>query len=72
MVRVRTITRRWKNELIKKALRWEKCPNPDCNAPELNYPTYMINPKCPDCETTLLGAGLCILLADRISFHLEV
>jgi hypothetical protein len=61
----------WKDAVVITDLYWEDCTNPKCPNEEMHYPTYLVNPHCPDCQHILDGGELFQNQEDRIEFHLE-
>ena len=71
MVRVTIDKGFWQNGGTKVTLYHEKCPNINCKARPLSYPSYLVGPYCPECKADLIGAILADGHGKRIAYHLE-
>lgn len=70
MIVVKTRKDIWAEDGMERDLIWEKCSNLDCPNGELHYPTFMTEPKCPDCKTQLIGFKLKEDMNYRLDYYL--
>lgn len=71
MVKIRIDKGLWLKSPQPVTLYHETCPNHNCIARPLHYASYLVEPYCPECKTSLLGTRLVVDTANRVEYHLE-